>query len=134
MINNSFKVNDLLLVESHFSRVNNVNFGADVNNQMDINVDVAIEPEEKKKMIVSETVIFKQLYHDIEQVTIKVKMVGTFETDGTLKEDEFQKFGRINGGAIIFPYIREHISNLSVKAGVGPIILPPVNFCRIKSE
>lgn len=134
MVNNSFKVNDLLLVESNFSRVNNVNFGADVNNQMDINVDVAIEPEEKKKMIVSETVIFKQLYHDIEQVTIKVKMVGTFETDGTLKEDEFQKFGRINGGAIIFPYIREHISNLSVKAGVGPIILPPVNFCRIESR
>ncbi|NCD10471.1 MAG: preprotein translocase, partial [Negativicutes bacterium] len=36
--------------------------------------------------------------------------------------------GNVNGAAIIYPYIREHLTSLSVKAGVGIILLPPANF------
>ena len=41
---------------------------------------------------------------------------------------DLESFGRVNGAAIIFPYIREHLTNLSAKAGVGLIMLPPFNF------
>jgi len=39
-----------------------------------------------------------------------------------------KNFGNVNGAAIIYPYIREHLTSLSVKAGVGIILLPPANF------
>jgi preprotein translocase subunit SecB len=55
-------------------------------------------------------------------------MVGVFECVGESELKDYDLFGRVNGAAIIFPYIREHISGLSLKAGLGPIILPPVNF------
>ena len=57
-------------------------------------------------------------------------MVGIFECIGESQLKDYEKFGKINGAAIIFPYIREHITNLSMKAGLGPIILPPVNFTK----
>jgi preprotein translocase subunit SecB len=40
------------------------------------------------------------------------------------------QFGHVNAAAIIYPYIREHLSNLSAKAGLGLIFLPPVNFAK----
>jgi preprotein translocase subunit SecB len=43
---------------------------------------------------------------------------------------DFDEFGKINGAAIIFPYIREHITNIFLEAGIGAIILPPVNFTK----
>lgn len=61
-------------------------------------------------------------------------MVGIFECIGEspLKSD-YDAFGRVNGAAIIFPYVREHITNLSIKAGIGSILLPPVNFAGGKN-
>ncbi|MDR1097091.1 MAG: protein-export chaperone SecB [Tannerella sp.] len=34
----------------------------------------------------------------------------------------------------MFPYIREHITNISLKGGIGAIILPPVNFTKIEKK
>lgn len=58
-----------------------------------------------------------------------IKMVGIFEKigDSTLNPEDF---GKVNGAAIIFPYIREQLTNLSAKAGIGLIILPPFNFTK----
>ena len=45
-----------------------------------------------------------------------------------------EEFGRINGASIIFPFLREHIANLAMKAGLGPIMLPPVNFQKLNKN
>lgn len=34
----------------------------------------------------------------------------------------------------MFPYIREHITALSLKAGLGSIILPPINFTGTQND
>lgn len=57
-------------------------------------------------------------------------MVGIFECIGETLLKDYEEFGRINGAAIIFPYIREHITTLSLKAGIGVIIIPPINFVK----
>jgi preprotein translocase subunit SecB len=54
-------------------------------------------------------------------------MIGIFEKKGESVID-LENFGNVNGAAIIYPYIREHLTSLSVKAGVGIILLPPTNF------
>jgi preprotein translocase subunit SecB len=82
---------------------------------------------------VAEEATVIQKFQEIEQVKIKVKMVGIFECIGETELHDFEEFGRINGSAIIFPYIREHIANVSLKAGIGAIILPPINFTKNKS-
>lgn len=129
MANNDsgFKIKNLLLVKSSFLRSNDVKFEKDVISDLNIGVEVSVE---KNIITVAETVYFTQKYNDVEQVNIEVKMVGIFECIGETLLKDYEEFGRINGAAIIFPYIREHITTLSSKAGIGVIIIPPINFVK----
>lgn len=129
MANNDsgFKIKNLLLVKSSFLRSNDVKFEKDVISDLNIGVEVSVE---KNIITVAETVYFTQKYNDVEQVNIEVKMVGIFECIGETLLKDYEEFGRINGAAIIFPYIREHIKTLSLKAGIGVIIIPPINFVK----
>lgn len=129
MANNDsgFKIKNLLLVKSSFLRSNEVKFEKDVISDLNIGVEVSVE---KNIITVAETVYFTQKYNDVEQVNIEVKMVGIFECIGETLLKDYEEFGRINGAAIIFPYIREHITTLSLKAGIGVIIIPPINFVK----
>ena len=129
MANNDsgFKIKNLLLVKSSFLRSNDVKFEKDVISDLNLGVEVSVE---KNIITVAETVYFTQKYNDVEQVNIEVKMVGIFECIGETLLKDYEEFGRINGAAIIFPYIREHITTLSLKAGIGVIIIPPINFVK----
>lgn len=135
MENNSpksgFNVLNIILVESSFTRVNQVIFDqATIQNDLNIHVDTAVNGEQ---INVAETVTITQRCDDIEQVKIKVRMVGLFEHFGDLMIP-LETFGKVNGAAIIFPYIREHITSLSQKAGLPPIILPTVNFAKQEED
>lgn len=61
-------------------------------------------------------------------------MVGVFKRIGDSELIDNEQFGRINGAAIIFPFVREHIANIALKAGLGSLILPPVNFTKVNVE
>ena len=124
-----FQIKDMLLVESMFSRINDVSFDdKGIENNVDLNVEVGVNGN---LITVAEEVTVKQKFQDLEQVNIKVKMVGIFEIVGEPSIENAEEFGKINGAAIIFPYIREHITNLSLKSGIPVIILPPINFTKM---
>ena len=120
-----FRINNLLLLESNFKRINNVQFDNKDVPQLNINTEVGVQG---KIISVVETVTLTQTRDNNEQFSFMIKMAGVFECIGKSELTNYEEFGKVNGAAIIFPYIREHITNLSVKAGLGPIILPPVNF------
>ena len=123
-IESGFIIKNIILVESNFSRVNNVVFDSPKNN-ININVNVAVA---NNIITVEETIDLVQKHGDNEQMKFHVKMVGIFEKIGESELNDLDKFGRINGASIIYPYIREHITSVTLKAGVGAVLLPPVNF------
>lgn len=126
-MSSGFTVRNILLMETEFRRINNVTFGEELKGNMDINTQVGIDGN---FINVAETVIVTQSVQDEVQVSIKVTMVGVFEKIGDSIIADLEEFGRVNGAAILFPYIREHVTSLSLKAGLGPIILPPINFAN----
>jgi preprotein translocase subunit SecB len=123
-IESGFIIKNIILIESNFSRVNNVVFDNPKNN-ININVNVSVV---NRIITVEETIDIVQKHGDNEQMKFHVKMVGIFEKIGESELNDLDKFGRINGASIIYPYIREHITNVTLKAGVGAVLLPPVNF------
>jgi preprotein translocase subunit SecB len=126
-LESGFKINNLLLLESTFSRVINVTFdNPDVFQNIDVNVNVSIN---LNTVVVTEEVKYSQTFNQVQEVTATIKMVGVFEKFGDSILD-LENFGNINGAAIIFPYIREHLTNLTSKAGLGLIIIPPFNFTK----
>src|SRR5208282_409540 len=71
---------------------------------------------------------FKQTFETITFLETKVVMAGTFKKASDLDDAVLETFCNINAPAIIFPFIREMISSMSLKAGVQPILIQPINF------
>ena len=126
-LESGFRISNLVLLESTFHRESNVTFNNSEIKQ-DINVDVGVSIMENN-IFVTETVTFNQIFNEIVEVSASIKMIGVFERFGETHL-ELEEFGKVNGAAIIFPYIREHLTNLSAKAGLGLIFLPPANFTK----
>lgn len=126
-----FRVTNIILLESNFSRVEQVVFADDVQNNMDIQNNVAVNGN---VINVVQEVTVTQSHQGRDQVSIKVKMVGMFLRVGESQITDMEAFGSVNGAAIVFPFVREVIANMTLKAGIPAIILPPVNFTKAISR
>lgn len=128
-IESGFRIHNILLIESNFSRIETVAF----NNpeiMQNVNIDAAVNVNPENNMIsVKQTLHYSQEFNGIEQVTATISMIGVFEKYGDSPLD-LEQFGHVNGAAIVYPYIREHLSSLSAKAGLGLIFLSPVNLTK----
>lgn len=126
-----FTLENIILIESTFNRISDVIFDDKVQNSFDINVGVA---SSEPKIVVTVDVAVAQNRDMVEQFRITAKMVGIFKKEGEsdIKSDE--DFGRINGAAIVFPFVREHIANMALKGGLGAVLIPPVNFTKYTSK
>ena len=126
-LESGFRILNILLLESSFNRVQNVEFNnPEIKQEVNVDVNVSVNGN---TVGVAEQVNYKQIFNDVDQVTASIKMAGVFEKTGDSPLD-LEQFGQVNGAAIIYPYIREHLSSLSAKAGLGLIFLPPVNLTK----
>ena len=132
-INNNgsgFQLKSIILVDSHMYRKPNVNF-----KELQLDVEIGTGVGVKDNVVnVKLSVNVKQMENGIAQSEMSATMVGTFEKTGESPLNDMEEFGRINGASIIFPFLREHIANLAMKAGLGPIMLPPVNFQKLNKN
>lgn len=48
--------------------------------------------------------------------------------------EKIDEIANINCAAILFPFLRETVADLTRRAGFPPLLLPPVNFCKIHDE
>lgn len=130
MKNINYSIRDILLVESKLERLNLVEFNQDiVHDKVDAKINVAIGDDEFNVEMLFSIV---RVYNDIEQFSIKVKVVGVFIRDQSLADtansDDVLLYGNTVGAQVVFPYVREHITSLSIKAGLGAYIIPHKNF------
>ena len=132
-INNNgsgFQLKSIILVDSHMYRKPNVNF-----KELQLDVEIGTGVGVKDNVVnVKLSVNVKQMENGIAQSEMSATMVGIFEKTGESPLNDMEEFGRINGASIIFPFLREHIANLAMKAGLGPIMLTPVNFQKLNKN
>ncbi len=62
-----------------------------------------------------------------KEFEIGCTFIGIFKQTekGNITLEEFSKF---NAPALLYPYIREYVSNMSLRLQVSPLYLPPENF------
>lgn len=63
-----------------------------------------------------------------KSLSIAIELRGIFEFDRALNDKEKSAFFSGSAPAILFPYIRAHISMLTSISGIEPIVLPTLNF------
>jgi len=121
-----YTIEHIILVESNFRRDITIDFD---DQAITNNLDMQVEPSatENNQFFVSLLITLKAQQSEKTVFEFAVKMGGVFSKQGepALKEEVFKN---INAPAILFPFIREHIGISALKAGIGNILLPPVNF------
>lgn len=128
----TYRLLNIILLESNFKRVPVIHFGSP-DSKVDININIDNKVE-KNKLFVTLSITFVSGKEDTpKEIEASVRTLGIFEfsDDSVISTNNF---GQINGPAIIFPFIREHIASISLKAGINPIILPIVNFVKLAEE
>jgi len=63
-----------------------------------------------------------------------VEYGGSFDFDSKPKAEELERIGNINCPSIIFPYIRELVSEIVRRGGYEPLLIPPINFVALYKE
>ncbi len=126
-----FELLNIILLESNFRRANVISFS---NLQTKLAFNVGNSRDKDSFSVVLELILTQenQSSQSVE-VEANVKMVAVFRH----KEDavlDINDFVRVNAPAIIFPFIREHIANLSMRAGIPLIMLQPINFTKLSNE
>ena len=84
----------------------------------------------KKRLYVSLSVeMFKKAKN--APFSLEATIEGTFECADF---ENLKKFSEIPAPVHLFPFLREVVANTSLKSGVPPLLLPPINLAAILSK
>ena len=116
------KLIDLIIVESSFSRSEK-----DIQNavlKIEIEKDIQKQPENQYEITLA-----VRLKEKNDQINVYVKSKAHFIT-----QQENTHLNEKNTIAIMFPYIRSHISTITSEPGMMPIVLPPINIAAMLKD
>jgi len=99
--------------------------------RVDASFDVKrVFDKRKNRLITSLTIeLFKKIKNP--PFFLEATIEGTFECADF---DNLKKFAQINAPAHLFPFLREIVGNTSLRAGIPPLLLPPINLATMLSE
>jgi len=66
--------------------------------------------------------------------SIKCTMIGFFSVIEGKENMGLKEYSNINAPAAIFPYIREAIASTTTRAGIPPVVIPPINLRLLKQN
>jgi len=70
-----------------------------------------------------------------KEVTLTCCIIGLFDiTEKDKMPISLNDFLSINAPALVFPYLRETVSNITLHSGVNPIFIPTINFKEIRDK
>jgi len=94
------------------------------------NIEIATDFNLGHKTTDKEVQVFLKVTSDGKKAPFSfiVEGAGFFEFEEVQAEEDVARVASINCAAIIFPYIRETIADLTRRAGFPPLHLAPVNF------
>lgn len=99
--------------------------GKTVGNDMEFIIDPNGKVDlEKKKFTLSMSVVVNDKDKNLE---IKLNILGFFSFE-TTDFSELAPFIGFNAPALLFPYIRAYVSNITALSGIQPIIMPTLNM------
>src|SRR5665213_1181328 len=121
-----FRLSEIYLLESIFKRNANIDF-KDPAFKNNANISVDHQVLENQTLHITVTLDFVAGKKRLKEISAKIKMMGVFKCDAE-PVIPIDKFATANGPAIMFPFLREHLASITLKAGISPILLPSVNF------
>lgn len=134
-INNQIKLESILLIKSNFSRDLIIDAHDKTKVTQDIKINISNSELNTDKFAVYLQVDFVIFYDGKTVVEINTTYAGSFDkTDTNIDDKTLDSFIEINAPAIMFPFVREEMASLTTKAGIGTVLLQPVNFVELRKK
>lgn len=124
------EVKDIRLLKINFNL--NVDIDEDKRERADIDLKIKAAYEEELKEI---TVTLNAYTKGQDYFTLDVEYGGKFIVSE--EEDDSETIDRLSGincPAIIFPFLREYVADLTRRAGLEPFYFGPINFVKAKRQ
>lgn len=128
------QIKNIIITSVDFSLNND--FKPDEKIDFFFNVSISSGDQQESKLVDSLVVVNTPEKKDAENLPFYFSITGRglFSFSKELTEKEFDLFKNINCPAIVFPYIREQVADLSRRSGFPPLHLPPVNFVKMHKK
>ena len=124
----AYSIVNIMLLESSFKREGQIDFEAV---QQKVKVDFGSGKNSETGDLLVELLVVLAATQSEEAFAYEaqVKMIGVFRKTGEGELDEDFFLGQ-NAPAILFPFVREHITSVCRQAGLNNVFLPPLNFTK----
>lgn len=115
--------------------INEIKFKLNNNEKDQNNIDLQFNGNttiyhEKNEAAVSLICIMGENESD-SPFSLYVSITGLFDYQSDMKDDKLQKLITTNATAILFPYLRAMVTNITSNAGISPVILPTLNINKL---
>ncbi len=126
-----FTLGGIKLIESHFR----LNLDFDKGRDKPIEMSYKLNLSYKKKNKQVEVIVSINSDDKNKPFIFDVAIMGIFNFQKIpLKKADLERIVDINCASIIFPYIRETISDLTRRSGIPPFNMNPVNFVTLHEK
>ena len=65
---------------------------------------------------------------------LEIEYEGMFVLNKRASKKDVEPIAKINCPAILFPFMRECVADITRRAGFNPLILPPINFVELAKQ
>ena len=133
-MNLNIKIGSISLLANDFIRSFNMQDNAkyNINADIEINYDLTDDKEMLGVMFTYKMEIPAEKEDDGPQFTYtSLHFAELYITDYRDNPDyrkSLDRYVNVNVAAIIFPFVREHLATITMKAGMAPIFIPSINF------
>ena len=125
-----FSFETLRLIESHFKL--NTSFRQEKNESAEISCRITISHKKEDKTI-NVTVSVDSSDRN-QPFNFGVAIMGSFRFSKGPQKRELERIVHINCAAIVFPFVRETIADLTRRANITPFHMEPINFVALYED
>lgn len=102
--------------------------GEEISLEFQLNAQASISESNSEAIIILSCKIFEDEYRENKApFYLDLSMRGFFDCVGEVDISSF----KLNGMAILLPYLRSIITSFTAQSGISPVILPPINVFKL---
>jgi len=96
-----------------------------------LTVNVNVNEKEKKSTVTLKCNVFENAEENNFPFSLEISLTGYFSGSDNMEIDKFIELTKYNGTAILFPYLRSAISDITKAANINPLVLPVINVINL---
>lgn len=131
-----FSIQDIRVLKLTYSLNRNqkdkVSQNKDRKNEFNGTINCNHQYEKKEKLL--RVFLITSIGDENNDFQISVELGGAFKFKKTPDKKMLNQLGEINCPAILFPYLRELITDITRRGGFPPLFIPPINFVKLSKD